>query len=360
VDSPRVGIYNELEVRGRTSEIEQRTINDVLEQVVAADRLGYTSAWFVEHHFTRGFSHSSAPDILLAAIARETTQIRLGLGVVLLPFAHPIRTAERVATLDVVSGGRVELGTGRGASPLEYQAFKRPFELSRTLWEQNLEAVLAIFEADGDPVPPSAATEHEFWSVPEVSVLPRPVQKPHPPIWVASTSLDGFLAAAAKGYDLLCMPILKGIDDLQEDLDAYRRCLAEHDFDPAERRIGMLVPWYVGETREQAHADAADAVLWYIRRQVNLVTPPDYTDARHATYRVLGQLAAGMPPDEALETLRDHHMVVIDDVGGSQKAFARFAEAGITDLLCQFQVGGLAHDLVMSSMERFMVEVAQP
>jgi len=140
----RISLGYELEVRGRTREIERRTFHNVVDQVVLGDELGYDTASFVEHHFTRGFSHSSAPDLVLAAISQRTARIRLGLGVVLLPFQSPIRTAETVATLDILSGGRVEFGTGRGASPLEYQAFRRPFEKSRQIWEDTLEAVLAI------------------------------------------------------------------------------------------------------------------------------------------------------------------------------------------------------------------------
>ena len=143
----RISLGYELEVRGRTREVEQRAFQNVIDQVVLGDRLGYDTAWFVEHHFTRGFSHSSAPDLVLAAISQRTERIHLGLGVVLLPFQSPIRTAERVATLDVLSGGRVEFGTGRGASPLEYQAFQRPFEKSRQIWEDSLEATLAIWRA---------------------------------------------------------------------------------------------------------------------------------------------------------------------------------------------------------------------
>src|SRR5580700_11061856 len=146
------GIFYELEVRGRTREIEQQAFENVLSQITTADDLGYGTVWFAEHHFTRGFSHSSASDLILAAVARQTRNIRLGLGVVLLPFAHPVRTAERVATLDVLSGGRVEFGTGRGASPLEYQVFQQPFEQSRRLWENNVDTVLALLEADGEPV----------------------------------------------------------------------------------------------------------------------------------------------------------------------------------------------------------------
>ncbi|MFG1873816.1 LLM class flavin-dependent oxidoreductase [Sphaerisporangium sp. NPDC049003] len=351
--SLRISLGYELEVRGRTREVERRTFENVIDQVVLGDRLGYDTAWFVEHHFTRGFSHSSAPDLVLAAISQRTERIHLGLGVVLLPFQSPIRTAERVATLDVLSNGRVEFGTGRGASPLEYQAFQRPFEQSRKIWEDCLEAVLAIWNADGEPITRS----NEFFEIPDVAVYPRPTQVPHPPVWVASTSLEGYLAAAKHGYHLLGMTMLKGIDDVASDIARYKECLADHGFDPATRRIALMIPWHVAPTREEAIATAADPVLWYIRRQVNLVTPPDYYDARHATHKVLGQLAAGLPPDEAMATLREHLMVVVDDVEGSRKAVARIAEAGATDLILQAQVGGLAHDRVRDSIELFMGEV---
>ncbi|MCO5987629.1 LLM class flavin-dependent oxidoreductase [Actinoallomurus spadix] len=351
--SLRVSVGYELEVRGRTRDVEQRAFQNVIDQVVLADRLGYDTAWFVEHHFTRGFSHSSAPDLVLAACSQRTERIHLGLGVVLLPFQHPVRTAERVATLDVLSGGRVEFGTGRGASPLEYQAFQRPFERSRRIWEDTLEAVLAIWTADGEPVTRS----NEFFEVPDVAVYPRPAQEPHPPVWVASTSLDGYLAAARKGYNLLGMTMLKGLDDVAEDIAEYKKCLASSGFDPETRRIALMIPWHVAQSKDEAVSAAADAVLWYIRRQVNLVTPPDYYDARHATHRVLGQLAAGLPPEDAMETLREHHMVVVDDVEGSRKAVERVQAAGATDLILQAQVGGLAGEHVTASMRLFMDEV---
>jgi alkanesulfonate monooxygenase SsuD/methylene tetrahydromethanopterin reductase-like flavin-dependent oxidoreductase (luciferase family) len=351
--SLRVSLGYELEVRGRSRDVERRSFENVMNQVVLADELGFDTAWFVEHHFTRGFSHSSAPDLLLAGLSQRTERIHLGLGVVLLPFQSPIRTAERVATLDVISGGRVEFGTGRGASPLEYQAFQRPFEQSRRLWEDSLEAVLAIWNADGEPI----SRENEFFSIPDVAVYPRPVQTPHPPVWVASTSLDGYLAAARHGYNLLGMTMLKGLDDVAEDIAQYKQCLADNGFDPDSRRIALMIPWYVAPTKDEAVQTASDPVLWYIRRQVNLVTPPDYADARHATHRVLGQLAAGMPPEEAMQTLRDHHMVVVDDVEGSRKAVERISAAGATDLILQAQVGGLAHEHVCDSMKLFMQEV---
>ncbi|MBB6172913.1 alkanesulfonate monooxygenase SsuD/methylene tetrahydromethanopterin reductase-like flavin-dependent oxidoreductase (luciferase family) [Nocardiopsis mwathae] len=351
--SLRVSLGYEVEVRGRTKDVEKRAFDGAVAQAELADDLGYEAVWFVEHHFTRGFSHSSAPDLILAAISQRTRRLRLGLGVVLLPFQSPVRTAERVATLDVLSGGRVEFGTGRGASPLEYQAFDRPFERSRRIWEESLDAVLRIWAAEGGPV----TIDTPYFTVPGVSVHPRPAQDPHPPVWVASTSRDGYRAAARRGYHLLGMTMLKGVDDVAEDIAEYRRTLAEHGFDPDTRRVALMVPWHVAPTRDEAVATAADAVLWYIRRQVNLVTPPDYYDARHATHRVLGQLAAGMPAEAALETLRDHRMVVIDDVEGSRRAVDRIRAAGATDLILQAQVGGLDHEHVCDTIKLFHREV---
>lgn len=353
-DRLRFGMLHELEVRGRSQDAEIAMFGHVLEQVRLADELGFESAWFVEHHFTRGFSHSSAPDLILAALSQVTTRIRLGLGVVLLPFVHPVRVAERVGTLDVLSGGRVEFGTGRGASPLEYQAFQRPFEQSRQIWEEHLDAVLEIMRADSAEV----TRKGEYYEIPGVSVLPRVVQKPHPPVWVASTSVDGFIAAAKRGDNILCMPILKGIDALAEDIETYKRTLADHGHDPEAARIGMLVPWHVAESQEEAD-EAADAVLWYIRRQINLVAPPDYMDSQHATYRVIGQLAAGMSPERSMDALRENLMVVLTDIEGSRRAVERVTEAGATDLLCQFQVGGLEHERVTRAMRLFAKEVAK-
>jgi alkanesulfonate monooxygenase SsuD/methylene tetrahydromethanopterin reductase-like flavin-dependent oxidoreductase (luciferase family) len=348
---PTVGIFFELEVRGRTREVEQQLFANAIKQTVHAEELGFKSVWCVEHHFTRGFSHASSPDLFLAAVSQVTSEIRLGLGVVLLPFNHPIRTAERVATLDVLSNGRVEFGTGRGASPLEYQAFGKPFEQSRALWEDNLAAVLAIWSADGEPV----EIRHDRWLVPDVAVYPRPVQEPYPPVWVASISTDGFKAAGAAGLNLLCMPMVKGLEGLASDIAAYKEELAKHGFDPDEKRIAMGVPWVVAPTLEEAK-ESTDSIMWYIRRQINLVQPPDVFDARHATHRVLGQLAAGMPPEKAIDVLRENRMVVCDGIEGSRLAFDDLIAAGATDVLCQFQVGGLAHDRVMRSMELFAAD----
>jgi len=350
----RFGMYFETEVRGRSDTVEANTFNNVVSQIALGDALGYESAWLVEHHFSRGYSHSSAPDLTLAAVSSMTTRIRLGLGVMLLPFLHPVQVAERVATLDILSGGRVEFGTGRGASPLEYKTFGKPFEQSRELWDEKLEAVHALWRAGAtEPVTLSGSD----WEIPGVSAYPRPVQKPFPPTWVASTTLGGFIPAAQKGLNLLCMPLLVGLPALGKDLVKYFDQLEASGYGRDSRRVGMLVPWYVGNTVEEAREVAMDAMLWYCKRQINLLLPPDYLTARGEIQGVLAHVASGLPPEEALDMLIEHRMIVVSDVEGSVEKIREIQATGTTDLLAQFQVGGLDHEHVVESMTRFSREV---
>ncbi len=152
------------------------------------------------------------------------------------------------------------------------------------------------------------------------------------------------------------MPMVKGLTELADDIAAYKEALVEHGHDPATRRIGVNVPWIVTPTLAEAK-QCTDSMMWYIRRQINLVTPPNTWDSRHATHRVLGQLAAGLPADEAVDVLRETRMVVMDDVAGSRQAFADIVAAGATDVLCQFRVGGTDHATVERSMRLFTDEV---
>jgi hypothetical protein len=176
-------------------------------------------------------------------------------------------------------------------------------------------------------------------------------------VWVASTSLDGFLAAAKHGYHLLCMPILKGLAGLAEDIAAYKAELVRNGFDPEKARVAIMVPWHVTHAGSDIE-EIVSAYIWYLRRQISLVAPPDYTDARHATHRLFGQTAVGMTEEKALQELTDNRMVVIANPEGSRKAMEEFFAAGATDLILQFEVGGIAHSEIVSSMNLFATEVA--
>jgi alkanesulfonate monooxygenase SsuD/methylene tetrahydromethanopterin reductase-like flavin-dependent oxidoreductase (luciferase family) len=159
---------------------------NALEQAVEADRLGYSHVWAVEHHFLEEFSHSSAPEVWLTAVAQHTQQIRLGHGVVQVPagFNHPVRTAERAAALDIMSNGRLEFGTGRSITLEELGGFNIQLEDSRPMWREAVELIPKLWTSNG-PV----TFEGTYTTLIDREVFPKPIQKPHPPMWAASSAL---------------------------------------------------------------------------------------------------------------------------------------------------------------------------
>src|SRR5947209_16619269 len=158
---------------------EHKTYHDALDQIELADRVGFDYVWEVEHHFLEEYSHSSAPEVFLAAASQRTKRIRLGHGIVQIPprFNHPARVVERAATLDLVSGGRVELGTGEASSQVELGGFGVERETKREQWHEALDAIARMFVEE-----PFAGYEGEFFSMPPRNVVPKPKQKPHPPL----------------------------------------------------------------------------------------------------------------------------------------------------------------------------------
>ncbi len=162
---------------------EYRLIQEALEQVELADQLGFDYVFEVEHHFLEEYSHSSAPEVFLAAASQRTKRIRLGHGIVLMPprYNHPARVAERIATLDLVSGGRVEFGTGESASDMELGGFGVPREEKKAMWEEATRECVKMMT-----MTPYPGYEGQYFGMPPRNVVPKPLQKPHPPLWVAA------------------------------------------------------------------------------------------------------------------------------------------------------------------------------
>src|SRR5213594_4461526 len=170
---------------------EHKTYHDALDQIELADKVGFDYVWEVEHHFLVEYSHSSAPEVFLAAASQRTKNIRIGQGVALLPnpFNHPIRVAERAAALDIVSDGRLELGTGRSITEQELGGFGIDPADSRPMWEEAIQMIPKMWQTE------EFAWEGDYFVVPPRNVLPKPVQKPHPPLWMACTQPDSFRIA---------------------------------------------------------------------------------------------------------------------------------------------------------------------
>ena len=194
----KFGIFYEHQLpRPWDDQSEYRLIQQSLEEIELADGLGYDYAWEVEHHFLEEYSHSSAPEVFLAAASQRTKRIRLGHGIVQLTTNHPARVAERISTLDLVSNGRVEFGIGEGSSVTELHPFDRRFRDKREVWEDAVRAILPMFWTD------SWEYHGEYFDFPLRNVVPKPLQKPHPPLWVACSQLDTIKMAGRRGMGVL-------------------------------------------------------------------------------------------------------------------------------------------------------------
>jgi alkanesulfonate monooxygenase SsuD/methylene tetrahydromethanopterin reductase-like flavin-dependent oxidoreductase (luciferase family) len=193
---------------------DHAVVEETLEQCILADEMSFDYVWFVEHHFLTTFSSSPCPEVIFGALSRLTKRIRLGFGVVILPYHHPVRVAERVAMVDQLSHGRVEFGTGRSA-PYEQTGMGIDPRNTREMWDESLTMIPKIWESD------YFEWEGRFWQVPPRQVLPKPYQKPHPPIWVAALQPSTYELAAQKGIGVMALGV-SAPSVLEPHIKAYR------------------------------------------------------------------------------------------------------------------------------------------
>ena len=218
----KFGIFYEHQLpRPWNEDSEHRLLKQSLDQIELADKLGYDYAWEVEHHFLEEYSHSSAPEVFLSAASQRTQNIRLGHGIIQLTTNHPARVAEKVSTLDLLSDGRVELGLGEGASVTELHPFNLRFRDKRDVWEDAVKCVLPMFynhawQYDG-----------EFFHFPLRAVVPKPLQKPHPPLWVACSQLDTIRYAAHRGMGALSFKFVD-LEASRAWVNAYYNTYVKH------------------------------------------------------------------------------------------------------------------------------------
>src|SRR5438309_11975968 len=231
---------------------ELKVIQDALDQVELADSLGFDSVWEVEHHFLEEYSHSSAPEVFLAAASQRTKDIRLGHGIVQTApgYNHPARTAERIAMLDLVSGGRVEFGSGESSSEAELAGFRIDPAVKREQWLEGLEvAIRCMTEV------PFTGYEGQFVSMPPRNVVPKPVQKPHPPLWVACSRRDTILLAAEKGIGALSFSFVEP-EEAKEWVDGYYAALTSEECVPAgfevNPHVAVVLPFMCHEDEQTA------------------------------------------------------------------------------------------------------------
>jgi len=251
----KISLFEEVAVpRPWTAESESTAFAHRLEEIKLADKIGMHAVWLTEHHFLEEYSHSSAPEVFLGALSTATRNIRLGHGIVHAPpgINHPARTAERVATLDILSGGRVELGTGESSSAAELDGFNIDPGRKREMWREGMEVLIGCL-ADT----PFAGYDGEFVRMPPRNVVPKPLQKPHPPVWVACTRPASVQMAAQKCIGALSFAYT-GPGPLTERVNGYYKELEESGvpitpaINPNILAIGGDLSMMVAKTDEQA------------------------------------------------------------------------------------------------------------
>lgn len=329
---------------------------EALAQIELADRLGFDYVWEVEHHFLEEYSHSSAPEVFFGAVTQRTRNIRIGHGVRLLPFKfnHPIKVAEAAAVLDIMSNGRAEIGTGRSTTAQELDGFGVNYETSREECSEALEIMVKawteeILEYDGKLI-----------QVPPRRVLPKPIQKPHPPLWMACVAPDSYEIAGEKGLGVLSFAM--NWEQVQKSMASYRQACARRTAPVSkvitEQFAGLSVV-QVCENKEDEKVALAGA-RWFMDHVAELFRPM-MTKNKLYTYEYLRQLFAldSEPRELSDEELKQHQMVVIGNPDEVIAKIEAFEHGGMDQIICFKQAGHIPHANIMKSL-RLMAQHVLP
>lgn len=336
---------------------ESQVFAETLEELAWAEQCGFETAWFVEHHFMREYSHSSAPSLFLAAASQRTSKLRLGHGIVPLPYHHPVQVAEQLATLDILCQGRLEFGFGRGFSPLEYQTFGAAMSESRSRTEESLAILRQFFSRQ--PI----HFHGQHYQLDGLDIVPHPVQHPHPPLWTAAVSPDSFTMAAQQGIGVLAGPF-KPWFMIKEDIKRYRKAWREHHGDgpalPGQNpRVGMTLGIFCLEDHKQARDLARPALLWFYNELLKQTRPVlENLYQSYEYYRRIGHLSPLFAPAANLRILETMGLVIAGDPTHCRRKLQALHKAGVDHVLCAFGAGVLDSAITRQSMQVFAEQVA--
>ena len=359
------GIFYEIQVASplKHREREYQAFHDVMNQVVRAEEMGFTHFWTVEHHFQVGFAHASAPEVLYGAISQRTSKIRIGHAVVLLPFPynHPIRIAERIATLDILSNGRVEVGTGRSATQVELGGFGIPYKETRARWEEALDIITTIWKSNDG----TFSYKGKYFDIPERTVVPMPIQKPHPPMWVACTGEDTHELAGRLGLGLLSFTLLVSPEKLGQRVRAYRA--AAKNAKPygafVNNKAGAFALTHVADTDKQARDEADRAFMSYVNTtlRVNAAVIEakksgiDPKETPGAPLPDLPKQYEGLDPSKVtIDSLIEHGMCICGSPDTVVRQIERLQkEAQLDQFLAMMQFWAIPHEKTMHAIDLF-------
>jgi alkanesulfonate monooxygenase SsuD/methylene tetrahydromethanopterin reductase-like flavin-dependent oxidoreductase (luciferase family) len=334
-----------------TPEGRPERYEEITQQVLLAEELGYERVWLVAHEFT-GFSR---PASMLTAsyLAAVTSRIRLGIGVSVLPLQHPLRVAEEAAVLDHLSGGRLDFGVGRGIQPEAYAAYGLPMDdAAARLWE-GIDILVQAWTNE------EFSYDGKFWQIPPTKVRPRPVQRPHPPLWAVGVSPSSIRRVAASGLNGLIGTYMNTLDEVGEDVRLWRQ-ERERSLSGEQRASGEPRPLlahneivYVAESDERAKAEAEAGAMWYSRGAAatwegDVASLPD----SYAHWRGLSRRTASLTWDDLFE--RRSLMGSPERVAAKVR---RLASYGIDELILFMGFGTLEHARALASMRLFAERV---
>jgi alkanesulfonate monooxygenase SsuD/methylene tetrahydromethanopterin reductase-like flavin-dependent oxidoreductase (luciferase family) len=324
-----------------------------LEQIEWTEELGFDEIWLTEHHFI-DYGLSVDPATLASAAASRTRRIRIGLAAAILPFHHPLRLAEQMALVDIISNGRLDVGVGRGNRPAEFRGYRVPQEESRERFDEAVEIMQRAWTED------RFSYDGRFFKVPEVSVIPKPVQRPHPPLYQVCVTKDGIENTALRGWPMLNSVLFGPVGQLVANRDIYVETLQKSGRSP-EEIAGLLCRWgvsrqiYVAESDAAALAEAKDAELWYQESFKKFVVPDRIQDAHPSLQPGFRAMA------ERLSKVTWEGLVAETLAFGSPDTVARHIEEmrqlGVGQVMCWMNFGGLSQERVRRSMELFAREV---
>lgn len=245
-----------------------------LQRVVIMDKAGYDAVWLAEHHFT-GYSVCPSVHMMGVHVANHTARIRIGMAVSLAAFYHPLRLAEEVALLDMLSGGRVNWGAGRGFDPLEFKTFGVPIEESAARFQEAVEIVLAAWKSE------RLTWSGRYWNFESVEVLPKPLQQPHPPVWLAAGSAPAITWAARRGYSIMLGPH-QTFPENAANREMYRKELEANGHSIAGRDLPIARLVALAESDAQAEEIARAGVGWIAGSYINPSKASSTTPLAHA------------------------------------------------------------------------------
>ena len=368
----KFGIFYEHQIgRPWDDSTEQTLINNALDQVELADSLGIQYVWEVEHHFLEEYSHSSAPEVFLAAASQRTKNMRLGHGIMLTApqFNHPARCAERIAMLDLVSNGRVEFGSGESSSEAELGGFGLDPLRKRDAWLEGLETTLRCLVET-----PFTGIDGEFVKMPPRNVVPKPVQKPHPPLWVACSRRDTILLAAEKGIGALTFAFIDP-EEARTWVHEYEQTLADKCVPvgyAVNPQVACVSPMMLNHDEDEAIRRGVEGANFFGYSLGHFYVfgthAPGVTDV-WAEY-VERRAAQGFDPEAIAQAVRDERLgakAAAGDTTGLRGAIGtpdqvreylrRYEEAGVDQVIFVMQAGRNQHEHIMESIELFGREV---